>query len=357
MSSLGITYLHGARTILRTLIVGTNIDSSNGSGPPRIAVCDLPQASFLIGAVAFWEALVSFHVDQGVEAVDYLWPLCDSLELEDQPPNPWTGVNTKLFILVAKVGIITRQRRLLSMESVSSYSLAANKNIQGDLLNVATNLQQELQTLEIRAADHSPDTHDHDTPLSHFERMARVFQLAMLLELYQVFPELLLRANDTASANSTLELEPFWRARYFRQITTLAIQTLTIFFSIPPTSGTKAVQLLPLVIVGSALQYYEDPSDIDIPSDPRSLELAFDALLSSESDILRWRVRVTQALTTIYRHVELDSAHHGMKVVEEAWKRADLRATCNMAPGNARDGLLVHWASVMYDEGLETLLG
>lgn len=357
MSSLGITYLHGARTILRTLVVETNIDSSDGSGVSGIAVCDLPQASFLIGAVAFWEALASFHVDQDLEAVDYLWPLCESLDLEDQPPNPWTGNNTKLFIFVAKVGIITRQRRVMSMEPGPSFSLAADNNPQRGLLNVATSLQQEIQTLEIRAANHAPDTSDHATPLSHFERMSHVFRLAILLELYQVFPELLLRAENAASANSTLELDPFSRARYFRRITTLATQILTIFFSIPPTSGTKAVQLLPLVIIGSALQYHEDPSDIDVLSNPQSLDEAFDALPSSKSDILRWRVRVTQAMTTIYRYVELDSAQHGMKVVEEVWRRADLRAKCNMALGDTSYGLLVHWASVMNDEGLETLLG
>lgn len=105
-------------------------------------------------------------------------------------------------------------------------------------------------------------TGDLLTPLSHLHTMDHVYQLSILAELYRLFPELL-RSSELQFEYGFNQLD----TKHF--LSTLATEILTLLNCIPPSSRTKAIQIPPLLIAGSALQG-QTQSSINISSMPIS---------------------------------------------------------------------------------------
>lgn len=357
MSSLGTTYLFGARAILKTLAARDNLNltAPKPANTLNTAFRDMAEANFLIGAVAFWEALSSFHLDQDLATVDYLQHFCQQIELEDLPPNPWTGANTELFLLVAKVGTLTRQRRRLDRLAISRSSTSNKSEWMERLLKLAAELEHQIQSYQIRPTGRCRDTGDKATPAAHFDIVARIYQLTTLLELYQGFPDLLLAKNSDHAHRRESNLIPF--AGYREFLVELAINVVGFLSRIPPTSGTKAVQLLPLVIAGSALQYHESIASSDLPLNRPVAIHSLASMANHKSCILHWRSFVREAMSTVHRYVGIDSAERGIKIVEQVWRRADMKAKSLPSGHGGAEAGFVHWAEVMSSENLETLLG
>lgn len=349
VSSLGTTYLHGARSILKSVIANNNHQFD------ALAFRHASESSFLIGAVTFWEALSSFHLDQALSSLDYLDKLCDIYDRDDSIPNPWTGIHTKLFLLVAKVGTITRQGRSLARLITSLPSLSRDSKVFDELFNAATDLENKIRSYEIGTTERIKETCDRFTPVSHFEKMAQIYQTTALLELYQVFPRLLCNARN-ANGHRTHPIsfsQPDFNYRHV--FVALAINILMIFSSIPSASGTKAIQLLPLVIAGSALQDPGHDATVNQALGMQCINSATITMLSSKAAIVHWRSYVKTSLSTISQYVGLDSAERGTRIVEEVWLRADMQQWSQKI--NSEDTDFVYWADVMRDERLETLLG
>lgn len=187
--------------------------------------------------------------------------------------------------------------------------------------------------------------------------MAQVYQLTMLLELYRVFPELLdSEGQENAHPKSPSSTKPA-EANHFESLVALAISCLTVLSSVPQTSGTKAIQLLPLVIAGSALQHSGQSMADSLSITPHCSSQVVVSLFSTRSVVTYWRSVVRERLTNLSRYVGLDSAKRGIKIVGKVWMRADMQSWSDGTECEAEHRVLIDWAEVMSEENLDTLLG
>lgn len=73
-----------------------------------------------MGTMAYWEMLSSFVVDQSLEDLEYLTAVTEFLSDGSDKmicPNPWTGVCTTLFVVLARLGCLMRHKRLVQQIS------------------------------------------------------------------------------------------------------------------------------------------------------------------------------------------------------------------------------------------------
>lgn len=189
----------------------------------------------------------------------------------------------------------------------------------------------------VLSADQIQDTGDALTPPSHLQTIGKVYQLSILLEVYRLFPDLLSLEGSRPQGN-------------FRHIlVTLAINVLTFLATIPHTSRTKAIQIFPLIIAGSALQ--ADPErPVDVPLFPLTCQdpsQGIMLLFSHGESINYWRSVVIQRIKDLHDYVGLDSVGHAKQIVEGVWMRADISS----------QQTFVGWMDVMIEENLSTFFG
>lgn len=298
--------------------------------------------------MAYWEAVASFLVDQDIDTFEYLIPIAvhdDDLPL--MSANPWTGIATILFIYLSKVGSIARQlhhlRKLSSFGAFSGTFEGAKKT----LLESARHLEEVVARYVIPAPRQVEDTGDCFTPTGHFETLAKVYQLSILLELYRMFPELV--TQQLSGPPSMRPEETGRQEHYLNHLNGLAINILTLLASIPETSGTRAVQMLPLIIAGSTLQNGEAVSNRP------GTENQILALFRSRESIQHWRSFTRSRLQDIDRHVGLETVRRASEIIEKTWEIGDKEVL-----ELGRDSKIVspvQWIDVMTKERLETVLG
>ncbi|KAK6008138.1 hypothetical protein QM012_000041 [Aureobasidium pullulans] len=111
-SSTGVTHLLGARLLFQAWLVDEGLIFERDK-PPLLT----RQQSFIVGAMAFLECLASIIIDQPIDVLQYLRPFTRIAEDQRIYPNPWTGVSTPLFIILAEVATLIRQKRNLKVMS------------------------------------------------------------------------------------------------------------------------------------------------------------------------------------------------------------------------------------------------
>ncbi|CAG9975918.1 unnamed protein product [Clonostachys byssicola] len=355
-SSTDTSFLFGARALLKQLTLNSD------SAPERSFTTDgcrsSPTIRFMIGIVAYWEAISSFHIDQEPSAVDYLFPFCDWVQSQGSQPHPWTGISMPLFIYMAQVGSITRQERLVHRIRTEPSSDDTKRTFRAALLRSAKAVIGNVQRYKIPPTEQFEETCDTQTPLQHFQTIAQIYQLSIILELYRVFPELvedgkdiLCDAGGIPIAVSTTESP----SRRFGALVALAINILSLLSSLPETSGTRAIQLPALIIAGSALQYLNEEETSILP-ETGNVYQGVAALFSNKAVVLHWRTVVIERLKMLDRYVGLDSVDRGIKIIEHVWLKADILAERKQG-STVQNITMVHWVDVMWDMKLETLLG
>lgn len=116
-SALGITHIHTARALFQESIARP--EASNDPQP----------TSFLVGIMAYWEAMVAIVTTQSPRSLEYLIPFCKQENHDTLVyPNPWTGASTTIFIYAAEVSTLCRQNRLTKHLSTSLASTEVCEN-------------------------------------------------------------------------------------------------------------------------------------------------------------------------------------------------------------------------------------
>ncbi|VUC32277.1 unnamed protein product [Clonostachys rosea] len=355
-SSTDMSYLLGARALLKELTLSG--DSASGYSFAIDPCRPSSTVRFMIGIVAYWEAISSFHIDQEPSALDYLFPLCDQVESPGSQPHPWTGISTPLFVYMAQAGSITRQERLVHRIRTTLSSDDTKRTLRAALLRSARRVIDNVRQYKTPPAEQFEETCDTQTPLHHFQTIAQVYQLSIILELYRVFPELLEYGGDSSYdvegiptiASST---EP--ASQKFGVIVALATNILTLLSSLPESSGTRAIQLPALIIAGSALQYIGE-ENMSILPETANVYQGVASLFNNKAVVLHWRTVVIDRLRMLDRYVGLDSVDRGIKIIEHVWLKADMLVERKQR-NRDHNITMVHWVDVMWDMKLETLLG
>lgn len=346
-SSLGITHLHGARVLLKRWL---SIDEQNIA--LSVNSCPLRTKNFIIGIMAYWEAVASFVSNEPMDTIAYMDCFNKLGYTITYEPNPWTGVCTSLFTYMANVGTLGRQRSMVQRLTLEKATTGIKDFLESGLMQRAYEL--EKQVLEYRPPDDSQisNTGDPRTSVSHLIQIAQIYRLAVLLQLYQSFPELLeIASNKTVQCNT--------RKNTLSSMLAMSFSILTLIAAIPRTSGVNCLLTLPLIIAGSTLQQTErciPEVTLSLPSrDIIAAEIL--AIHNQDSVISYWRDFVRERITAVHQYVGVAPIIRGLEILEKVWAQADYKSAINNSLMGSLSASLVLWPDVMADERLETILG
>ncbi|KAL4954136.1 fungal-specific transcription factor domain-containing protein [Aspergillus filifer] len=344
-SFLGTSHLHGARLLFRRLM--TNREDL--SGQTHTARPSLPfNISSIVGFLAYWEALASFITNQPVDTTAYLDPYCNNQEIAQIKPNPWTGVCTPLFVYLARTGALVRQRLLLKHLPTPATAGDIGDQVMADLLHLAQRVETDVLQYQAPTSAMIEDTADPVTPTLHLQRLAQIYRLATLVELYRNFPELLGSAN---------EQDPTGLAPR-EKILAIVTSVLTLVKAIPQSSGVNCLLTIPLLIVGSTLQTSKhETAGRESESRPSwdIISTAVHAISSQDDVLVQGRDFVRSRLQHIRQYVGLESVSRAVEILEKIWARSDLQTAMYGEIQGPRE--FVQWTEVMVEEKLETVFG
>jgi hypothetical protein len=315
--------------------------SLNEDDETRISQVD----SFIIGCMAYWEAVASFLMNQPLNAVPYLSPFCDQCKLRRIYPNLWAGICTPVLILLAKAGTLSRQQSMLHRLSITASTSQIQDYLHSDLVVQARETEKAVLSYRAPAQDRIEDTGDVLTPVRYLHQLAQIYHLSTLLELYRVFPDLLQDRED-----DSLDISP--------KLLAIATSILAAIQAILRTSGVNCLLTIPLLIAGSILQPTARSSAI-ITDESSWGELAAEILsLPSQEDIyLHWRSVARERLQAVYSHVGMAVVRRAVEILVKVWERADVRALMDEPSCAASWSEFVQWTDVMVEEKLETIQG
>jgi len=327
-----------------------------------------PEKSFIIGALAYWEALLAFVVDQPLSTLDYLKPFCDQSSLDVIQLNPWSGICTPLFVYLGQVAILARQKRLSFKMQAMGWSSSTDAICQ-EILSAASTVERQILDYKVPPRAKTCDTGDPKTSLSHLENFAHCYQLASLLELYRSFPELLTNQISVDGARASSHFSPlasFGRADAQRTyqnskqahrelLLDMAGTLIWLLEDVPENCGFSIGHTLAIIICGSVL--YSVPQDSDATHDGQHRTVT--NLLTS---VAMRRTTITRRREFLRRRIRGNSRVTGLKSLEQVeqlldavWSRMDV--ACNLPSSDADDPLDVHWLDVMAECRLETVYG
>lgn len=288
--------------------------------------------SFIVSSMVYWEVMVSYLLDQDLEAISYLDVFLDTAPESLSQPCPWTGVATDIFIRLAKVGTMVRKRKTLRSRKLASGETSAL--IQ--LIVEASTLEQAILKSRAPLIGLVKDTGDPRSPPSHLVKMARSYRLASLLELYRAFPEI---ATSSTSRFDEAEASD----KQSQLVLGLAFDILEILETIPDNSRTIAIQSLVYLIAGSTLGHLG-------AVEGRQLTAA----QSRQNQLINnWRQFVRNRFYKSFLSIGLHTINRVGRILEEVWSRMDSMAS-SPDQGHVMD---VHWIDVMTGKKLETILG
>lgn len=334
---------------------------------PSVAMQD-PEKSFIIGALAYWEALIAFVFDQPLESVDYLEQFCDQTSLDTIYLNGWTGICTPLFVYLAKVAILVRQKRL-SLKMANMGWNSSVENVRVKLFANAVELERLIVDYKLPPRSKLYETDDPLVSLTHLETLAHCYQLASLLELYRSFPEILTQKTSTHGCGSVWAAESspsigseLSLAQGLIQVSELSSRSLLFHMAttvirmmddVPEGSGLSFIHTLGMIISGSTLsQLPEQASQAFKEQGPQGLLLC---IAMNRVNVAKFRDIVMKRLRDNAKAAFMDSFGHVELLLKEVWVRLD--AVSDQQTLGESEQMQVHWLDVMTECRLETVYG
>ncbi|KAH7191035.1 hypothetical protein BKA60DRAFT_585353 [Fusarium oxysporum] len=174
----------------------------------------------------------------------------------------------------------------------SAIQAEQQRQLYSELLGKACALERELLKFQLPFVGLIDDTRDPCTTPDHFLAVSRCYRLAVLLELYQAFPEIIQKRAIPEQAINVKSKE-HGDQRYF--LADLAFTVFGILEAIPSDSGTVSTRLLALIIAGSALS----------PATPSLSREAIPGRVPLHQEVISWRDCVQQHVHNMYAAVTL----------------------------------------------------
>lgn len=350
-------------------------DATQNHWVPSIAMQD-PEKSFIVGALAYWEALIAFVIDQPLNAVDYLEQFCDQSSLETIYLNGWTGICTPLFVYLAKVAILVRQKRQCSKMATMGWNSSV-EGVRAKLLGNALELERLIMSYKLPPRSKLYETGDPLVSLSQLEALAHCYQLTSLLELYRSFPEVLAQKIPThgsassgsiwTSAESSPSIggmrpltqvlvqgtEHSSRSLLFHMATTV----IGMMEGVPEGSGLSYIHTLGMIICGSTLgSLPEQTSQAVKEQGPQGLLMS---IAMDRANVVKGRDAVLKRLRANAKAAGMDSFCQVEVLLKEVWGRLDAISDQqhSAAGDDAEQMQQVHWLDVMVECRLESVYG
>ncbi|KAI7769203.1 hypothetical protein LZL87_011920 [Fusarium oxysporum] len=166
----------------------------------------------------------------------------------EQFPHPWTGVSSdsyKLFMRAMKLCHKFRRKIRKPQDMFASANISAAMQ----LIEEAAVVEKQTCDLDVECRETIGETNDKKTPNQHLFNVAEAYRQSTLLQLYQTFPELIVRRHelDESQAKDAQALWDNW-------ITPIALNLVSILKLLPTDSGSKMTQPLLCVSASTGLR-------------------------------------------------------------------------------------------------------
>ncbi|KAF4497057.1 C6 zinc finger domain containing [Fusarium agapanthi] len=163
-------------------------------------------------------------------------------------PHPWTGVSSdsyKLFMRAMKLCHKFRRKIRKPQDMFASANISAAMQ----LIEEAAVVEKQTCDLDVECRETIGETNDKKTPNQHLFNVAEAYRQSTLLQLYQTFPELIVRRHelDESQAKDAQALWDNW-------ITPIALNLVAILKLLPTDSGCKMTQPLLCVSASTGLR-------------------------------------------------------------------------------------------------------
>jgi len=323
--------------------------------------------TFILGAYVYWLAISafvtgdpksSFHFQEALQgSVRNLEMTHDIVDDRDVPesqrrvfPHPLTGFSLQTFICVGKVGSLCR-----SAHSEAFKHLPKGADHHETLVDKATSVEAELLGLSQTRLSTFQDPQDSQTTIDEILAVGEAYRCAGLLQLYMTFPHLLQQykrdlsnyqkcdAGEDGSFDAKSReaaLGKRFTPSQHNWLRSLAFHILSILETILPTSGTRVIQGLPVLI---AATWFVNPMNDDTFQAPfEHPRLPLRKSTKSKED---GREVVRNGLRMHERNVGLQQVSRVLEIVEEVWRTDDAgEGKCD-------------WIILVASKGLQTLYG
>ncbi|KAG9757569.1 hypothetical protein KCU73_g4341, partial [Aureobasidium melanogenum] len=163
-------------------------------------------------------------------------------------PHPFTGVaNSISSALLEVIQLVRRQRKL-----AKSHAFASRKYLDAiqSLMEEAVILEERVYTQAIPSIDDIEDPKDPLTPLEHLVKMAECNHQTALLQIYRVFPDVLVKRLRNSAGQDEM---PVTDSTMERHCLSMALHIIDTLSSIPNSSSTTPFQTVLLLSTSSEL--------------------------------------------------------------------------------------------------------
>ncbi|KAF7875327.1 hypothetical protein EAF04_002499 [Stromatinia cepivora] len=361
---LGLAHLKTAKRLYKQRLAqqGTNVDSKTHRQNEFFEQCIL-YWDLLAGFVEDEENVVMLEDDTSVES-----PTTPNLENHQIFPHPWTGVAPKVQALFAQAGRLIRSYRKSTFNPIPNIALDdpffdfSSLPLQQSVFHSiewttkARLLEEKLLAVNLPSEAELVDAGDENTPVRQYILLAEAYRCAALLEIYRIFPTIYLTRQP--DSKEILSLPVSHSAQEF--LISLALHIVSLLEKIPPTSGTRCLQPIVMIISASELRF--STASMETFSIAANFGLSHyegaghnNSLASSSTTMLNsitnFEVDIAAArrfIVTRFQDFKLSLPAKPMTkaliLVEETWARADL-------------GQEVFWMDVMSEMNLECIYG
>lgn len=307
--------------------------------------------SFIQEALEYWTMVLSFITD-----TEQLRSLAAGPPRTSGPlplnsiimPNPFSGITR------GAVSIFTDTSRLIYKLRKRFPQLRFIRETDVNFLHEAL---KEAHRLERRILNYSPlDSSsivvlgDPHTMPEHFKILDEVFWYTSLLQLYRVFPDLIIKRYQPWNPQKILKPEVAShvpsRDETDEWLMKLALHILAMLQGIPLDSRTRSIQAPIIVALSSELRYKSpNTSELDSVSEAGDIRAISPSVISHSVEIARAR-RFVMSRLSIYWHVlPLQKVKKYQTLVKHIWEALD---------AGVPD---VYWADMLCDQQLRTVMG
>lgn len=355
---MGVKHLEAARAAFKEWIT---FQLEEPGGDVQSIIID-PFGSYAIGCMAYWEAYMAFMIEQPLDSVDYLTPFAQITDAEQVRPHPWTGIGTPAFILLAQTGILVRHQRMLVKLGWAS---STDSPMMERLFERAMGIEEICLKFHPADKQQMMATGDSRTGHAELDRLAWIYKLVTLLELYKSFPGLGNRyirnrqsGKELASTTGdpgTGALGSLYNAQAYKRL--LFDITSSILSLVEETGFSSPIcrsLSLALVISGSVLQSSLFQK-LRWPSNSSTIpDLGLESVAARPYVMQKWRRLVIDELQTIARHLAIVTYQQVPYLMQRFWEQMD--SEVDIGCSRLRSDL-PHWIDVMEDLKLAVFFG
>jgi hypothetical protein len=287
----------------------------------------------------YWAMLLAYLTDSQqltTSDKDCLQPPTTQESLME--PHPYCGISHGVIRVLRDTGILIFSYR--KQMSKVSFMTEAHVDIFRHALRKARRLERILLAHRLPDLLQIKDTGDPQTPLKHLELMDDAYRYTGLLQLYRVFPDLLIERY--APWNKEKVLQPALGAESptdeERQIwlTELALHVINILEDIPFESHTRSAQPFIMVAVSSELA---------LNSQQNPLDRGFESLDELPFRVTKARKFLSSRLAAYTHILPLQKTRAISKLINHIWAALDA--------GEKQ----VYWLDVAYEKKMGTMFG